>query len=78
MAMARRIAAEREPVAGNCPECASEGLQRYKVISAGGWFDVIKCPACLASVERTAWNRLGFVDRDQAASLIDPHGGVAA
>jgi predicted RNA-binding Zn-ribbon protein involved in translation (DUF1610 family) len=76
--MARSLAAGREQVAGTCPECGSAGLQRYKVISAGGWFDVVKCPACLASVERAPWHRLGFVDRDQAAALIGPADGKAA
>ena len=43
---------ERAPVAGNCPECGSADLAAYPVMSEGGWWDVVKCQRCLASVSR--------------------------
>jgi len=51
----------REPVPGNCPECAAEALQRYPVLSEGGWFKAVKCQECLCSVAREPWHRLGPV-----------------
>ncbi len=42
----------RNPVDGACPECGAEALAEYRVLSDGGWFDVRKCQACLASVSR--------------------------
>lgn len=51
----------RETVPGTCPECGATSLQRYPVLSEGGWFMAVKCQGCLASVERTKWKRLGFV-----------------
>jgi vanillate/4-hydroxybenzoate decarboxylase subunit D len=51
----------RESVAGRCPECGAEHLERYPILSDGGWFMATKCQACLWSVERTPWNRLGYV-----------------
>jgi hypothetical protein len=56
---------EREPrkvaVDGNCPECGAPALSRYPVLSADGWFEVVKCQRCLASVSREPWHRLGWV-----------------
>ncbi len=52
---------EKEPVAGRCPECAGSDLRRYPVLSAGGWFEVVKCQDCLRSVQRIPWKRLGWV-----------------
>jgi hypothetical protein len=45
---------ERTPVAGECPECSEPRLDAYPVLSEGGWFNVVKCRACLHSVERVA------------------------
>lgn len=42
----------REPVKGTCPECSSQELARYPVLSEGGWWTTIKCQGCLYSVER--------------------------
>jgi hypothetical protein len=56
----------REPAEGSCPECGAEQLARYPVLGSGGWFVVVKCQRCLRSLERTRWNRLGYVDRDHA------------
>ena len=54
---------EREHVDGTCPECGATALERYPVLSEGGWFMAVKCQACLHSVERERWNRLGYVIR---------------
>jgi vanillate/4-hydroxybenzoate decarboxylase subunit D len=51
----------REPVEGTCPRCGGTHLERYPVLSDGGWFEVTKCQGCLHSLERTPWNRLGYV-----------------
>ena len=56
-------AMEREPVEGRCAACGQEQLQRYPVLSEGGWFMAVKCQACLASAGRERWNRLGHVVR---------------
>ncbi len=52
---------EREAVEGECPACGATNLARYPVLSEGGWFMATKCQTCLHSVERVAWNRLGYV-----------------
>src|SRR4051794_34642894 len=44
---------------GACPRCGQERLRRYPVNSEGGWFEVVKCQACLLSVKRERWSRLG-------------------
>ena len=54
---------ERERIEGKCPACTQQALHRYPVLSEGGWFMVFKCSTCLHSVERTPWNRLGWVSR---------------
>jgi vanillate/4-hydroxybenzoate decarboxylase subunit D len=46
------VHAERTPVEGLCPACATAGLQRYRVLSEGGWWNVVKCQRCLHSVSR--------------------------
>lgn len=51
----------REAVEGSCPECGGAQLQRYPVLSDGGWFMATKCQDCLHSLERTPWNRLGYI-----------------
>lgn len=51
----------REAVAGTCPACGADTLQRYPVLSEGGWYQVVKCAACLHSVSREKWHRLGHV-----------------
>ncbi|WP_409464910.1 hypothetical protein [Amycolatopsis sp. GA6-003] len=50
---------EREPVEGVCPRCRAAELSRYPVNSEGGWFEVVKCQACLFSVSRERGPRLG-------------------
>lgn len=53
---------QREAVPGACSACGAEELQRYPVLSEGGWFMVVKCQACLSSQSRERWNRLGPVE----------------
>lgn len=64
---AKSINAPREVVEGTCPGCGEESLQRYQVVSEGGWYTVLKCQHCLHTLERSPWSRLGYVNRDQAA-----------
>ena len=52
---------EKEPVAGACSECGASELRRYPVLGAEGWFEVVKCQSCLASMSREPWHRLGWV-----------------
>jgi hypothetical protein len=52
---------KKVPVEGECPECGAAELRRYPVLGPGGWWDVVKCQRCLASVSRDAWHRLGWV-----------------
>lgn len=51
---------------GVCPACGAAALRSYPVLSEGGWFLVVKCQECLTSVSRDGWNRLGYVDREEA------------
>ena len=48
-------------VEGRCPRCGATQLRRYPVLGAEGWFEVVKCQACLHDVSRERWHRLGFV-----------------
>ena len=48
----KTLAVERVPVAGACPECGAHELQRYPVLGETGWWDVVKCQACLCTAER--------------------------
>lgn len=52
---------ERTPVDGGCDRCGAASLAAYPVLSEGGWFKVVKCGACLHSMERTPWTALGPV-----------------
>ncbi|MGO1560226.1 hypothetical protein CZ771_01085 [Actinomycetales bacterium JB111] len=55
----RSLAVEREPIDGTCPECGGHDLAGYPVLSEGGWWDVVKCQGCLASVRRNPAPPLG-------------------
>jgi hypothetical protein len=46
------LSVERAPAEGTCPECGATDLADYRVIGEGGWWDVRKCQACLASIRR--------------------------
>jgi transcription elongation factor Elf1 len=53
------VRVNKEPVAGNCPSCNEASLSSYRILSEGGWWDVIKCQHCLTSVERKPGPLLG-------------------
>jgi hypothetical protein len=53
------VHAERVAVPGACPACGAESLQRYRVLSEGGWWNVVKCRGCLRSVSREPGPLLG-------------------
>jgi vanillate/4-hydroxybenzoate decarboxylase subunit D len=72
---AKPMSVEKVPVEGACPECGARALKRYPALSAGGWFQVVKCQDCLASVERTPWNRLGYVDRSHVDVALAAYKG---
>jgi len=46
------VEAPREPRPGACPECGASALAAYRVMSEGGWWNVVKCRSCLHSLER--------------------------
>lgn len=46
------VSAPREPVPGRCPECGAQQLAAYRVMSEGGWWNVVKCQSCLGSLKR--------------------------
>jgi hypothetical protein len=46
------LSVERTPVEGSCPACGASELAAYPVLSDGGWWDVVKCQACLESIRR--------------------------
>lgn len=48
------VTVERLAVAGNCSACGAAELAAYPVLSEGGWFQVVKCQACLTSMSREA------------------------
>ena len=58
----QELVVERGDAEGLCPQCSGT-LQRYPVLSEGGWFQVVKCQECLHSVSREPWLRLGYVTR---------------
>ena len=53
------VIAPRTKVAGACPECGAESLASYRVMSEGGWWQVVKCGRCLHSVSREPGPLLG-------------------
>jgi vanillate/4-hydroxybenzoate decarboxylase subunit D len=56
-----RVYVEKLDVDGACPECGSDELQSYPVLSEGGWWDVVKCQRCLCSVSRERGPLLGGI-----------------
>lgn len=53
------VTAPREPLPGACPACGAETLAAYRVMSEGGWWNVVKCQSCLANVRREPGPLLG-------------------
>jgi hypothetical protein len=62
------LSVPRDDAEGSCPDCGAVEIKSYPVLSEGGWFLVEKCQACLASVSRTSWQRLGYVSRTGVGS----------
>jgi hypothetical protein len=62
---------ERTPVDGPCQRCGATVLERYPVLSEGGWFQVVKCQQCLHSVSREPWDLLGPVKLASAGLSLD-------
>ncbi|GEM31257.1 hypothetical protein NN3_22640 [Nocardia neocaledoniensis NBRC 108232] len=56
------LSVARAGVPGACPRCAAESVQRYPVLSEGGWFDVVKCANCLYSLRRDPGPKLGPIE----------------
>jgi transcription elongation factor Elf1 len=54
-----RLAVLRTPIDTTCPECGSDDVSSYRALSEGGWWTVVKCQDCLASLERTPAPALG-------------------
>lgn len=54
-----RVEVIREPVDGTCDACGASALQRYPILSEGGWFQAVKCQECLTSMQREPWNLMG-------------------
>lgn len=52
----------RETVEGACAQCGQHRLQAYPVLSEAGWFDVVKCAACLTDARRTPGPKLGPIE----------------
>jgi vanillate/4-hydroxybenzoate decarboxylase subunit D len=46
------LRATREPVDAACGECGGTHAAAYRVLSEGGWWNVVKCQDCLASISR--------------------------
>jgi hypothetical protein len=47
------LSVEKKDLSGViCPECGSNNVKEYPVLSDGGWFTVVKCQDCLYSLER--------------------------
>ena len=70
------VAVTPAPVPGNCPACAAPALAAYRVLSEGGWWDVVKCRECLTSVERRRGPLLGVMS--EALQALMPGSGSGA
>ena len=49
----------RTPVAGRCLACDAQELAAYRVMSEGGWWNVVKCQRCLVALTRERGPLLG-------------------
>lgn len=57
----KRLFVARDEAEGRCAECGTEGLKAYRVLSEGGWWTVVKCQSCLASLSRVPAPHLGSI-----------------
>ncbi|MDT3444683.1 MULTISPECIES: hypothetical protein [unclassified Pseudofrankia] len=55
------LSVDRTPAPGTCPACGAAELASYPVLEERGWFDVVKCQACLHSVARERGPLLGYI-----------------
>jgi N-methylhydantoinase B len=55
---------DKVTVPGDCRACGACALKSYPVLSEGGWFEVVKCQDCLATVSWVAGSTLGAVRLD--------------
>lgn len=49
----KHLHVERESTDRECPECGSDDVRQYPVLSEDGWVMATKCQGCLHSLERT-------------------------
>ena len=47
-----RIYEKKKKVKSICLECGSHDIAAYRVLTDGGWWDVVKCQDCLHSLKR--------------------------
>jgi len=47
-----RLFEKKEKVDGTCTQCGSLDIMAYRVLTDGGWWDVMKCQDCLFSLDR--------------------------
>ena len=43
---------KKKKVDSMCHECESRNIAAYRVLTDGGWWDVVKCQVCLYSLKR--------------------------
>ncbi len=56
----KELFVDKTRVKDTCPECGSDDVRYYDVVSEGGWWEVVKCQACLHSLDRNkASNQYG-------------------
>lgn len=53
------VDAHVEALDDTCPECGDQSVAKYRVLSEGGWWDVVKCRSCLTSISRARGPLLG-------------------
>ena len=47
-----RLFEKKEKVDQHCSECGSHNMAAYRVLTDGGWWDVVKCQDCLYAPDR--------------------------
>lgn len=54
-----RLFVDRERMSARCDACSGDDVRAYRVLSEGGWWQVVKCQTCLHSLDRTPASPLG-------------------